>query len=352
MSMARALVILGLFAFVLLAGVLLFGSGEAAPAGAVPPAPAENILRLRLLAVGDINLGRAVGQELLKGDTLYPFAGIGDSLQAYDLVFGNLESCLSDQNGETQSPGSNLIFTGPPEGAVALRRAGFDIVATANNHALDYGLAGWGQTMENLERAGVAFAGTSRNPSDLPGPVILERNGIRIAFLACTDIMNRPGEGWKQYVAAADSGVLAKVRQARESADLVVLSYHGGEEYSEKPTQRTIDFARAAVDAGADLFLGHHPHVPYGIERWRGGLIIHSLGNFVFRQPARFWTQRSYALSAGVVKDSRGTRIEEYAVIPLLAGFRPAFALSTADQESVYQRVFALSSTEVTELVR
>jgi hypothetical protein len=107
-----------------------------------------------------------------------------------------------------------------------------------------------------------------------------------------------------------------------------------------------------AVEAGADIFLGHHPHVPYGIERWRGGLIVHSLGNFVFRQPSRYWTQRSYALSAAIVKDSRGTRVEEYAVIPLLAGFRPAFAVSPADQDTVYQRVFALSSTEVTELVR
>ncbi len=347
--MGRALVIVGLFAVLLIAGQLLFGSGQTV---STETRPTESVRRIQLLAVGDINLGRAVGQEILKGDTLYPFAETGDSLQAYDLVFGNLESCLSEQNGETQNSKNNLIFTGPPAGGAALKKAGFDVVATANNHALDYGLEGWTETMENLERAGVTFVGTSRSPADLCGPVILERGGIRIAFLACTDVMNRPGEGWKRYVAAADSGVIARIRQARGVADLVILSYHGGEEYSDRPSRRTVDFARAAVEAGADIFLGHHPHVPYGIERWRGGLIVHSLGNFVFRQPSRYWTQRSYALSAAIVKDSRGTRVEEYAVIPFLAGFRPAFAVSPADQDTVYQRVFALSSTEVTELVR
>jgi poly-gamma-glutamate synthesis protein (capsule biosynthesis protein) len=343
-----------LISVVLLGAASLGGfRNPAARAAPVARAEAPGAARVRLLAFGDINLGRAVGQEILNGDTLYPFAAIQDSLQGYDLVFGNLESCLSDQDGETQDPGNNLVFTGPPAGAMALRRAGVNIVSTANNHALDYGLEGWEETMEHLEAAGVAFVGTARASADQCGPVILDRSGVRIAFLACTEIMNRPGEGWKRYVASADTAHLfPRIRQARGIADVVVLSFHGGDEYAGKPARRTVEFARAAVEAGADLFLGHHPHVPYGLERWHGGLIVHSLGNFVFRQPARYWTERSYALRATVVKDSTGARIEEYDVVPVLAGLQPAFAPPGADQDTVYQRAFALSSTEVTELVR
>ena len=349
----RTLVLVGLIGTVLLVAASLLGYKGAAPGFRAAEPVAGSVARIHLLAFGDINLGRAVGQEILKGDTLYPFAGVRDSLLEYDVVFGNLESCLSDQGGETQSPDNNMIFTGPPSGGMTLRRGGVHIVSTANNHVLDYGLGGWEETMESLERAGVAFVGTARDPANLHRPVVLERNGVRIAFFACTDIMNRPGDGWKRYVAAADTAVLLpKIRQARGIADFIVVSYHGGEEYAERPTQRTVDFGRAAVGAGADLFLGHHPHVPYGIERRRGALILHSLGNFVFRQPAHFWTQRSYALRVTVVKDSAGARIEEYDVIPVKSGLRPTFALSQADQDTVYQRVFAFSSTEVTELVR
>lgn len=315
------------------------------PDRAVRPGVSES--RIRLLAVGDINLGRSVGQRILKGDTLFPFAGVCDTLRGYDIVFGNLESCLSDQNGETQSPDNNLVFTGPPAGAESLERGGVQIVSTANNHALDYGLDGLKETAANLKRAGVAFVGTAAGGGSLIGPLVLERGGIRLAFFACTDIMNRPGDGWKKYVAPADTAILLpKIREIRQRVDLIVVSYHGGEEYAARPAKRTREFGRALVKAGAALVLGHHPHVPYGIERLQDGLIVPSLGNFVFRQPGRFWTQRSFALSVTIVKDSLGTRLEGYEALPLLAGARPTFALARADRDTIEYRVHSLSSSE------
>jgi poly-gamma-glutamate synthesis protein (capsule biosynthesis protein) len=309
-------------------------------------------VRIRFLAVGDINLGRSVGQQILRGDTLFPFAAIRDTLLSYDVVFGNLESCLSDQGGETQNPDNNLVFTGPPAGAATLRKGGVQIVSTANNHALDYGVKGWSETMANLGQAGVAFVGTARDSARLAGPVILERRGIRIAFFACTDLMNHPGPGWKRRVAWADtSALLPRIREARAAADLVVVSYHGGDEYADTPSASAVQFARRVADAGAALFLGHHPHVPYGIERRGGALIVHSLGNFVFRQPSRFWTKRSFALAATIVKDSLGTRIEGYSVLPVLAGACPSFAVDRADRDTIFHRIRTLSSPEVTELV-
>ncbi len=339
--MHRALVCTGSLALLLIAGGAQGGS--AGEGGSTKPADA----RIRILAVGDINLGRMVGQRILEGDTLYPFALVRDTLREYDIVFGNLESCLSDQGGETQSPGNNLVFTGPPGGAASLVRGGVQVVSTANNHALDYGLAGLRETAEHLRRAGVAFVGTAGDSGTSIGPVILERRGIRVAFFACTDIMNRPGNRWKRYVAAADTGILLpKIRGIRDSVDLVVVSYHGGEEYAGKPSRRTMEFGRSCLAAGAALVLGHHPHVPYGVEAVRGGLIVPSLGNFVFRQPARTWTQRSFALSVTIARDSLGTRVEGYAVLPLLAGLRPTFALPPGDREAVNSRVRAMSPLE------
>ncbi len=343
--MNRTTVLPGLIATTLITAAFVHGFG--------PPVVAERgEARIRLLALGDINLGRAVGQRILEGDTLYPFALVRDTLRKYDIVFGNLESCLSDQHGETQSPRNNLVFTGPPAGAVTLERGGVHIVSTANNHALDYGLAGLRETAAWLRRAGVACVGTAGDSGNAAGPVVIERGGIRLAFFACTDIMNRPGERWKRFVAAADTAILLpKIREIRGRVDLVIVSYHGGEEYAPRPADRMVRFSRALIAAGASLVLGHHPHVPYGIQRVPGGLIVPSLGNFIFRQPARFWTQRSFALSATIVKDSLGTRIEDCEALPLVAGLRPTFALARADRDTIDRRIRALSSIEVTRPV-
>ncbi len=337
--MHRAIIIPGFLAVAALAAMPVEGAGSGKG-------------RIRLLALGDINLGRSVGQQILNGDTLYPFALVRDTLKAYDVVFGNLESCLSDQHGETQSPDNNLVFTGPPAGAVALERGGVQIVSTANNHALDYGLAGLQETAVNLRRAGVAFVGTAGDSGALCGPVVLERAGIRLAFFACTNIMNRPGSRWKRFVAGADTSILLPmIRKIRNKVDLVIVSYHGGDEYAGQPSKRTLEFGRALIDAGAALSLGHHPHVPFGIERHAEGVIVPSLGNFVFRQPARFWTEHSFALSATIEKDSVGTRIERCDVLPLRAGARPTFELTSAERDSITQRVSRLSTPALTRLV-
>lgn len=112
---------------------------------------------ISILFCGDINLGRKIGKKLLKGDSIYPFYYVRDEFFKNDIVFGNLESQLSDQNGETQHRKYNLIFTGPPEGAKSLRINGINIVSTANNHAFDYGKRAFDETIENLTSQGIFF---------------------------------------------------------------------------------------------------------------------------------------------------------------------------------------------------
>jgi len=305
---------------------------------------------VRLLAVGDINLGRSVGQSILKGDTLYPFVAVVDTFKHYDIVFANLECTLSNQNGETQHPRNELIFTGPPEGAIALRNAGIHVVSTANNHALDYGVKAHGETMENLTNAGVRFVGTAGESTALFEPLIVLHNTLRIAFFACTDIMNITHPLWKRYVAEADTAkLLPRIRAHRDEVDYIIVSYHGGEEYADRPTRRTKEFARAVVSSGADLFLGHHPHVSYGVEEINGRLIVYSLGNFVFRQFTPLWTQRSFAFAVEIVKTSDGTRARRFSCLPVLCGVQPRFVSSGDDARTMLERIKRLSSQIVSE---
>lgn len=305
---------------------------------------------MSFLALGDINLGRGVGQRILKGDTLFPFAWVVDTLRSYDVVFANLESNISDQNGRTEHPRNNIVFTAPPAAAQALRRAGITVVATANNHALDFGVSALGQTMAYLDSAGVAHAGTGSRRGELYRPAIIVARGIRVAVFAVTDIMNMTGGGWKEHVACADTAaLLPAVRAVRDSVDAVILSYHGGDEYAGKASARTRSFGRDVLGGGVDLFIGHHPHVPYGLDALGGRLAAHSLGNFVFRQPDRYWTRFGFALSAVIVKDSAGTRVEAVRCLPVRADFQPAFLSGGEDAARVLGRIRMLSTVEASE---
>ena len=319
------------------AGVMAFGGilyaafvggGGSAPAPVAGEVPSARSIThsIRILALGDINLGRRVGQRILSGDTLYPFRLVRDTLISYDVVFANLESNISDQHGRTEHPRSNIIFTAPPAAAKALKWAGITVVSTANNHALDFGVRARDQTIVYLDSVGIAHCGTGPGTKGLFTPALLNIKGFRLAFFAVTDIMNMVDPRWKRYVAYADTGaLLPEVRAIRDSVDIVIVSFHGGEEYAEHATGRTKTFAHDLLKGGVDLFFGHHPHMPYGIEEGGSGVAVHSLGNFVFFQPDRYWTRFSYAVSLSIVRDGNGTRWEGLRCLPLKADFQPEF---------------------------
>jgi poly-gamma-glutamate synthesis protein (capsule biosynthesis protein) len=264
-------------------------TAPAPPAVVAPPPPSAPPEELTLIAGGDVSFGRGLGQELLRDPQHDPFAPSATLLASADARFVNLESQLSDQRGETQSPFMELVFTGPPAGAGALSRAGITVVSTANNHMWDYGRNAFLETLDHLDRAGVLYAGGGRTPKQAYGPVILDIKGFRVAVLAVTDIWNQgrladhPG---RYHVAIADPALLSEAVRAARAApgvDAVVVSYHGGGEYIDGPMPRTRVIARAAIDAGADAVLGHHPHVVQGVEIRHGRPIFYSLGNFLMR---------------------------------------------------------------------
>jgi poly-gamma-glutamate synthesis protein (capsule biosynthesis protein) len=262
-------------------------------------ADAEPAARIVLAAGGDVSFGRECGQAILKDLAYDPFAGLNEAWTSADVRFVNLESQLSDQHGLTQSPAHRLIFTGPPGGADVLARAHVSLVSTANNHAWDFGKGALLETIENLERAQVPFAGTGRDLEQAYRPALLRVKGLRLALFAVTQVWNQPPfetHAGKDFVAWASAGKLeAGIAKARAENDFVLVSYHGGEEYIDAPVDRTRDFVKAMMALGVDVIIGHHPHVLQGVGWAEGRPILYSLGNFVFAgQNEHPWTLQSF----------------------------------------------------------
>jgi poly-gamma-glutamate capsule biosynthesis protein CapA/YwtB (metallophosphatase superfamily) len=290
---------------------------------------------LVLAAAGDVNLGRSCGQRLLADASYDPLRGVAPIWANADLRFVNLESALSEQHGETQSPHHGLVFTGPPVGADALARAGIGIVSTANNHAWDYSSRGLLETLRNLDRAGVAHAGTGADEADAYRPAIVHVNGLSVAFFAVTQIWNlgvfREEEA-RHHVAWADFSRLRKaLLKARAESDFVVVSYHGGEEYTDVPLPKTRAFVAEVMSLGVDVVIGHHPHVPQGVAWYGARPVFYSLGNFVFdARPTVPWTRASFIAK---LRFQRGQAVSVAACPVLIDGFEPR-ALTAADEPS------------------
>jgi poly-gamma-glutamate synthesis protein (capsule biosynthesis protein) len=234
-------------------------------------------------------LARSVGDRIIADGPGVPFGGVADFLQGADIAIANLECAISDR-GEPAPKG--FTFRAPPAATDALAAGGIDVVSLANNHTFDYGPAAFADTEAALEARGIAHAGAGPNAAAARAPTVLNRNGLRIAFLSYVDVpIEWRGFDTRQWEATATTpGVAwlnvdqmqADVRAAREGSDLVVVLMHFGHEneYAPNDTQRAQ--ARAAIDAGAALVIGHHPHVLQAAEWYGNGLIVYSLGNFVF----------------------------------------------------------------------
>jgi poly-gamma-glutamate synthesis protein (capsule biosynthesis protein) len=303
-----------------------------------------------LAAAGDVNLGRACGQRLLTDGSYDPWRGVAALWADANVRFVNLESVLSEQHGETQSPHHPLIFTGPPSGANALQRAGIGLVSTANNHAWDYAGRGLLETLSNLDRVAVAHAGTGVTEEDAYRPAIVRVNGMTLALFAVTQVWNLgvfAQADAKHHVAWADSARLrAALQRAHSDADFVIVSYHGGEEYTYEPLPQTRAFAAEVLRWGADAVIGHHPHVIQGVAWQADKPIFYSLGNLVFDTRAeRPWTRAAFI---GKMRLQRG-RAAEVSVCPLLIdGYEPR---SLRPNEETARRAFERHLRELSDTV-
>ena len=296
-----------------------------APRPAPEQAPRDT---LRIVAVGDLNLARVVARTyILRGRGAQVFAAVSPELRSADLAIGNLESPIMDRDTVADTALSP-VFAAPRAAARLLAEAGFGVLGTANNHAWDFGKPALLESIARLDSAGITHAGTGPTPDAALRPAVVRRRGWTVAVFSVTGIINFPdlvlqGHAAACCIAWADTTRLREaIRAARDSgADLVLVMLHAGREYRDVPPDDVRATARGIVRAGADAVIGHHPHVPQGLEWVNGHPILYSLGNFVFAQH-RPWTRRG--LAALLTVPPRGPLIVR--VRPVVAGERPRWA--------------------------
>ena len=273
-----------------------------------PPLPIT-----RMLLGGDVMLSRYVGAEARRrSDPAWPLHDVADLFAAVDIAFVNLEAPFSDRGRLVDS---GMVFKAEPEMIEALRAAGIDIVSTANNHARDCGRYGVGFTLDWLAKNGIESVGTAPTAELAHAGTILERNQVGFGFLAYTyDQSNGNHTDRDDRVATMDADEMAAdVEKLLERCDVVIVSMHAGNEYQQQPNAQQRKFAHAAIDAGAALVVGHHPHVTQPVEAYGKGVIFYSLGNLAFDQFQRKETQRGYLADVRFV----GKRLAGYGVIPV-----------------------------------
>ena len=316
-----------------------------------------------LVGVGDVMIARY-------DDTLLdPAAAV---LQAADFSFGNCEWPYAEEHGDThpveahlndEVEGDDLFTPGDPEAIRLKARKGFDVLSFANNHCLHAGYRAFLRTMELMRESGIAPVGAGKNIAEALAPVVIERNGVKVAFVGCTAAMlpgthagrRTPGvaplrrhsyfrnPNWNDWGLAPQVGTLvdrddlaavcASIRAARAQADIVVLSVHWGlleDRIAIADYQR--EAARAFIDHGADLILGHGTLVTKGIEVYQGKVIFYSLGKFLMKGP-RPTGDEPIGVNASIGQDKRKGLA---AMVDIVDGRidRVAFAPTFADEAS------------------
>ena len=247
--------------------------------------PTHPPARATFMAVGDIMLSRGVARVIDRArDPLVPFYELESELLSSDFNFGNLESPVS---GHDDRLAEETTFNARKGDITGLVKYKFKVVNLANNHALDQGIPGLRFTRAFLAQHGVEYLGVGDNQHEAWMPKVIEANGLKIGFIGASYAsINDGGAARNNYVARIEdeSRLRKAIDRAKLAADLVVVTMHAGIEYVRDPDGLQQRFARFAVDSGADIVIGAHPHWVQYVEEYRGKPIFYSLGNFIFDQ--------------------------------------------------------------------
>lgn len=273
------------------------GSGLAVP---IPPPATEEV---SLAFVGDMMFDRGVTYSVDRNfgeDYSKLFASLG-FFRDYDILFGNLEGPVSDTGSDL---GNLYSFRMNPAILPVVRSVGFDVLSVANNHVGDWGRDAFDDTLARLGTSGIEAIGGGRNKTEAEQPKIIERNGLKIGFIGFTDV----GPDWlaatedtSGVLLASDPNFSQIITAAAKNVDALIVSIHWGEEY-QVATEHQKEIAHRAIDAGARLIVGHHPHVIQETESYENGYIAYSLGNLIFDQGFSKETMQGMLLEVTIKK--------------------------------------------------
>ncbi len=294
----------------------------------------------RVFAAGDIMLAGSAAPVLKERGYSHPFRDRELSRLAAkaDVSFANLEYPVTLHDIRCRDKA--FTFRGDPETLYAIRAAGFNLLSLANNHIMDCNEEGLRETIRLCDGLGIAHAGAGENQEAAGKPALIVRGGKRFGLLAYS--MTYPREFWAGPGRAGTyhpvySRIEEDIAKAKSRVDILIVSFHWGEELKSEPKSYQIGLAHCAVRSGADMVLGHHPHVAQAIEIYRGKPIFYSLGNYAF---GSYSTKVSTGFAAEIMVQ-RG-RIIQVNLYPLTLRsphvvFRPAVAGGDAARQVITQ---------------
>lgn len=317
----------------------------------ISPTPLSKNNEVSMLFLGDMMLSRGVAYQISKNNDLYyPFYNIRALLRQNDFVFANFESPIIPGR---QIHTGEMAFRVDENLAPILKELNFSILSLANNHLLDFGQKGLLNTLKLLAENQIQYIGAGENYQEAHQYKILEKNNIKIAFLAYndSDVILATNEATEDRPGTAfmDLDALQKdLAEAKKSADFVIVSLHSGTEYKENPNSRQIEFAHAAIDNGANLVVGHHPHVVQPIEKYpktkpeisneasKTGYIFYSLGNCIFDQA---WSEETTEGIATQIIFSKN-EIKNIKILPLIIeNYSQPKIISRIDSAEKFQKI-------------
>ena len=278
------------------------------PAAQAIPVPPPETTSITIRAVGDIVPGTNYPSNNLHPNPQVFFEGVSTLLAGADILFGNFECTLTNHPVSPKGAGGERIFAFrvPPAYAQLFKAAGFDVLNIANNHSYDFGETGYVDTIASIRQAGMTAVG------DVGEVAYTETNGLRVGWIGFTYFDEDNSINDLQETRAL-------VAESERNADITVVTFHGGAEgtdalYISDETEyfygenrgNSIRFARAAIDSGADLVLGHGPHVPRAMELYKGKLVAYSLGNFIGYQTLNTTAELGYSMVLEVELDESG----------------------------------------------
>lgn len=288
--------------------------------------------------LGDIMLDRGVKDSVLKnfgGDYSKLFDNL-NLLKNEDIAFANLEGPASDKGTDMHNLYS---FRMDPSVIPALKGAGFDVLSVANNHVGDWGRDAYADTLARLKENEIAYAGGGMNETEAETPVIIEKYGMKIGYLAFSD----KGPNW---MGASDTqaGLLLTnnphfdqiIQNAAKQVDYLVVSFHFGEEYQTTHDDRQAQLAHRAIDDGARIIIGAHPHVIQDSEVYKNGFIAYSLGNFIFDQPFSANTMQGELLEVTIHKNGEIDTTKD--IVKLNSAFQPQSVIKGKQEKVVFQK--------------
>ncbi len=304
-----------------------------------------------ILFMGDFLTGINIEHFTRNEGADYPYRRIKPLIDKYDLVFANLESSITERG----KPVTNKawVFRTSYFCASFLPSLGLDVVSLSNNHILDYGKDGLIDTIDFLKKNNIAYCGAGMNEEEARKPAVISSGNRKILFLAYNDLPPSYYYAKRSKYGSAqinDEKIISDIRKHKTKDNLVFISLHWGIEHSTQIKPEQIEQAHKYIDAGADGIIGHHPHVPQGVEIYKGKPVFYSLGNAV----NGYYNQKYMPNIFGAVKIKDGN-ISEVRVIPIEGDnykmrFQP-FPLTGEESAAFLKKVENLSSRFKTKFI-